>query len=118
MSRKASEKERENRDRLFELMREHPDLPVIPMVNGDGIVAENTYSYWQASWGDAEISEYVVGHERVHFCGSGGDKEAVLNDTVGGRDWYDATEDEIRIAYYNLPWTECIVVYIETPEPY
>ncbi len=116
--RKASERERENRDRLFRLMQEHPELPIAPMVN-DEVVCDDTFGYWHGSLGASFLSAYVMGDEGIYIRNDSSDEmEDVLNNTVGGRDWYtDATEDEIVNAYSKLPWTECILVYIELPEP-
>lgn len=61
-----NEKERKNRDELFRLMRENPDLPVVAMVDSE-IVADDGYNRWLGAWGYCEIGEYFVGDERVHF---------------------------------------------------
>ena len=42
---KISETERQNRNNLFRLMQEYPDLPVIPFVNAE-IVAGDDFGYW------------------------------------------------------------------------
>ena len=111
-----SGQERANRDKLFRLMQEFPELPVVPMVDGE-IVADDTYTYWLGSWGPAEIRDYVVGNERLYFYqGTSDDKEEVLNDTLGGQDWYDATDEEVQEAYEKIPWIKAIVVYIDLPE--
>ena len=44
------EEEKRNREELFRLMKEHPDLPVVPMVDSE-IVADDCYTYWMGSWG-------------------------------------------------------------------
>lgn len=60
-----SEKERENREELFELIKDNPDLPIVPMVDYE-IAAEDS-GRWLGSWGSSYIGEYLVGEERVHF---------------------------------------------------
>lgn len=44
-----NEKERKNRDELFRLMRENPDLPVVPMVDGE--LSGDEYGYYTGAWG-------------------------------------------------------------------
>lgn len=113
-----SEQEKKNREELFRLMREHPELPVVPMVYSE-IVCDDCCSYWRGGWGMAELGAYVIGDERIYFHeDDSDDMEDVLNHTVGGQDWYeDATEAEVEEAYKKLPWTEAIIVYIGLPEP-
>ena len=41
----VSEKERENREKLFRLMRENPELPVVAMVDSE-VVADTGYGRW------------------------------------------------------------------------
>ena len=110
------EQEKKNRDALFRLMREHPELPVVPMVNSE-IIADDYCSYWMGNWGKAGIAAYIVGDERIYFReDDSDDMENVLNHTKGGQDWYEAPEAKVEEAYRNLPWTEAIIVYIEMPE--
>lgn len=42
-----TEKERKNREELFRLMQENPDLPVVPMVDGE-IVADDC-GHWRGT---------------------------------------------------------------------
>ena len=113
-----SELKKKKWEGLFRLIQEHPELPVVPMVDSD-IVADDGYAWWLGSWGMAELGAYVIGDDRVYFRDDDSDEmENALNHTVGGRDWYkDATEAEVKEAYQNLPWTEAIIVYIVPPAP-
>lgn len=105
---------------LLDLIKEHPDLPVIPMV-GSEIVADDTYCYWMASWGSAKIDRYLVGEESVHFYDESDEDEIcqTLNDRpadcVLWSDAYDKTDEENLVEYKALPWIDAIIVYIETP---
>lgn len=58
--------EKENREKLFQLMRENPELPVVAMVDSE-IVADDGYNRWLGVWGCSYIGEYLVGEEQVHF---------------------------------------------------
>ena len=58
-----SEKERKNLEELFKLMRENPDLPVVPMVDGE--IPGDDCGYWMGAWGTAKLDEYLVASDRV-----------------------------------------------------
>ena len=62
----VSEKERENREKLFRLVRENPELPVVAMVDSE-IVADDGYNRWLGVWGCSYIGEYLIGEEHLFF---------------------------------------------------
>lgn len=103
---------------LLELIKQNPDLPVVPMVDSE-VVAQD-YGYWLGRWGHCEVTEYYNGRERIHFRDD--DEEDVLVDMEGceyshtkdGRDVYDLSDDEWKELYESLPWIKAIVVYITT----
>lgn len=104
---------KENLEKLFRLIKENPDLPILPMVDSE-IVAEDGYSRWTASWGSAEVGEYVIGNERVWIKGED-DEESVLEDFCV-RDLYSMTFEQINEEYEKLPWIKAIIVNIDLPE--
>ena len=103
---------------LLNLIRDNPDLPVVPMVEGE-VVADDSYNYWLGAWGRSEVTEYYLGREKVHFKDSD-DEEDVLMDLEGcryccdprGRDIYTLSDEEWAELYKSVPWIKCIVVYI------
>lgn len=109
-----------NTETLLNLIKENPDLPVVPLVDSE-VVADDYYNWWLAAWGRAEIKEIYVGRERIHIKDED-DEEEVLCDMVGckysmtpdGRDVYDLTDEEWDALYKSIPWTKCIVVRITT----
>ena len=108
-------------EELLRLMRENPDLPIIPMVWSE-IVAEESSSYWIGSWDRCELTEYYIGREHVHFKDD--DAEDILTDMVGceygetkdGKDIWDLSDKEWNELFASLPWVKAIVVYIESPD--
>lgn len=107
---------------ILDLMGEHPDLPILPMV-GTEIVADDSYARWTASWGSAEVKKFCVVNERVIFW----DEDYIWETWEEiGFDYDDfgindeiPDEDAERIAretLNRLEWTEAIVVYIDTPD--
>ena len=109
-----------NIEKLLELVKENPDLPIVPMVDGE--IAADDCGYWMGKWGDCKIEEYYLGEEKLHFKDD--DEENVLCDMVGcrccctldGKDIYDLSDDEWKELYQDIPWIKCIVVYIDMPD--
>ena len=104
-------------EQLLNLIRENPDLPIVPMVDND-VVGYGNYGYWLGKWGEAEVTEYYLGEDEVHFRNE--DEEIVLMDLKGcefgsdpqGRDICDLSNEEWKALYESIPWTKCIAVYI------
>lgn len=112
----ASEKEKENREELFRLMQENPELPVVPMVDYE-IVADDS-GRWLGSWGSSYIGEYLIGEERVHFREDDDPSEVdkVLSERYGDDYYTDMTDEQEAEAYAGLPWIKAIIVNIDLPE--
>lgn len=108
-----SEKERKNREELFRLMKENPDLPVIPMVDGE--IPGADCGYWLGAWGTAQLDEYLEASDRIVFK-SDDDVFDVLERFLPCDEFYQLphVESECRKKYDALPWKKAIIVYIET----
>lgn len=103
-----------NRAELFCLMAEHPELPVVPMVDSE-IVADDGCNRWLGSWGASCVGEYVIGEERIYFR----DDDDIEQTLTGVLDWdaYEAMSDEeAEAAYRALPWVKAIIVNIDLPD--
>ena len=108
-----TEKEKKNRESLFNLMKEYPDIPVIPIVDTD-VVYDDCCSSWLGSWGYSWKTKYVTSEERIYF--EDDDEEDILS-AVNGYDWYEnATDEEVKEAIKNLDWIEAICVRISMPD--
>ena len=66
-------------EELLQLIKENPELPVIPMVDGD--LCGGEYGRYFGEIGFCQIGEYVVCDERVYF-----DREEFIEDLY---DWND-----------------------------
>ena len=112
-----SDRERENREELFRLIKENPELPIVPMVDAD-IVGDDC-GYWIGAWGRAEVDEYFISKraERV-FYKSDDDVFDVLERHLSDEEFeaLPESEEECRPYYDKLPWIKAIIVYINLPE--
>lgn len=108
------ENELGRRDELFDLMRQHPELPVVPMVDSE-IVADDCCARWIGSWGKARIDRYWVGDNGVYFYEEDGPDDTAINDPACAYDWDTLTDEQAQEVYDCLPWTACIVVNIDLP---
>ncbi len=112
-----NERKKQNREELFKLMRENPDLPVVPMVACE--IVGDDYGLWLGSWGSSCVDEYFWSEwaER-YFFKSDNDVFDTLEKHLSGEEFESLpeTEEECRPIYDALPWTKAIIVYIDLPE--
>lgn len=109
----------ENANKLIELIKENPDLPIIPMVNYE--VCPEGFNYWMASFSTCRIDEYMIdewyGDGCVRFK-SDGDNELIIEgiaeyeygDCSNVDNWKKAEE------YLKTLWKKAIIVFIELPD--
>ena len=100
---------------LIELIKENPDLPVIPMTWGE--VCQDCERYWMGSLSSCEIDEYVCYDEIVWFKSQGIEEleNIIANEEFGV---FNAEEIEKRVTekINSLEWQKAIVVWIELPD--
>lgn len=112
-----SNKAANNKHDLFRLMQEHPELPVVPMVDSD-VIAGDAYGRWLGKFGDTHISEYYIGEDRVFIRDDddSGEVEELVSE-ICGYDVFDAmTDEEVKGAYSAVPWIRAIIVNIDLPD--
>ena len=106
-----------NGKELLKLVQENPDLPIVPMVNGE--VCWDDYRYWLGSFGRAEVTEWVCVNERFYTRDEQDEIEDELSDTLCD-DYPDMSDEEffkmIHEKVEALPWKKAIIVYIGLPE--
>lgn len=112
-----TEREKKNRDELFRLMRENPDLPVVPMVDAE--ICGDDSGYWCGVWGHASVDEYLM-CERYDYMAfkSWDDVFDVLEKYLTDEEFekLPESESECRKHYDALTWTKAIIVYITTAD--
>lgn len=102
---------------LLELIKANPDLPIVPMVDGE--IPGDDSGYWLGAWGRARVDEYLLtrNNEWMVFK-SDGDVFDVLEKHLSDEEFekLPETEAECRPFYDALPWTKAILVYIGLPD--
>lgn len=99
--------------KLLQLIKENPELPIVPMVNYE--VCSEDSGYWTGSIGDVNAEEYAVYNERVYT-----DKDELKEDYYNNNvDFFESLSDketekllEKKTGHW---WIKAIVVYIELP---
>jgi hypothetical protein len=109
--------EQKNREELFKLMQEHPELPIVAMVDSE-IVADDGYNRWLGAWGSSYIGEYLVGEEQVHFRDDDDPEEIdrVVEGNLDSEAWGVMSDEEYLKAYKEMPWVKAIIVNIDLPD--
>lgn len=110
-----TDREKQNREELFKLMQENPELSVVPMVDYE-IIGED-YGRWLGEWGSSHIGEYLIGEERVYFRDDDdpSEVERVLLEQYGCDAYEAMSDEEADKAYAEMPWIKAIIVNIDFP---
>lgn len=106
---------RERRRELFRLMKENPELPVVPMVDGE--IPGDDCGWWLGEWGYANVDFYLFSDRGIIFK-SDDDVFDTLERFLPENEFDNLPEtvEECKPYYDALPWEEAIVVYIGLPE--
>lgn len=83
MNKTAMEIQKKNVKQALELIKENPELPIMPLVNYE-VAAGDECKYWVGSWGESKIDKYCNYGERVLFLSAGIDElfEQIHGDTI------------------------------------
>ena len=115
--------QKENVQSLLDLIKENPDLKILPMIDAE-IVADDTYGWWAGSFGKAEIDHIWNNGERIYF--KSGAEEDLIESEI------ENIESEAQILHDSHPlwrpieeraaervkgygWEKVIVVWIGLP---
>ncbi|MFS1013791.1 hypothetical protein [Enterococcus casseliflavus] len=115
--------QKENVQSLLDLIKENPDLKVLPMIDAE-IVADDTYGWWAGSFGKAKIDHIWNNGERIYF--KSGAEEDLIESEI------ENIESEAQILHESHPlwrpieeraaervggygWEKVIVVWIGLP---
>lgn len=108
-------REKQNREELFKLMQDNPELPVVPMVDYE-IIGED-YGRWLGAWGSSYIGEYLVGEEIVYFREDDdpSEIERLICERQGEEIFTLLNDEEAKETYAEMPWIKAIIVNIDLP---
>jgi len=111
---KASELQKQRVAKLLELIKDNPELRIVPMVDSE-VVASDEFGWWMASFGNPEIEEIYGSDERIYIRSQDEDdlvEELADNLAVRDETSYEqalsVAEDEVN----NYDWEKVIAVSI------
>ncbi len=123
-AKKQIEKQADNLKELFTLIRKHPDLPIVAMVDSD-IVADDG-GFWLGEWGRCEVDKYIV-HENYGVIFYDNGNPDIVDIFEKYFDYAECGIDEempdkealplMKAKIDTLDWKEAIIVYIVLPDP-
>lgn len=104
----------QNIDKLLKLIKENPELSIVPMVSND--ICSDDSGYWKGEWGSARIDEFLYCPRWNYMAFKSDDDvfgtlEDYLTDYEIER--LPESEEECRKIYNRLPWEKAIIVNIE-----
>lgn len=107
----------ENTMRLLALVKENPELPIVPMVDAKIVCGEDS-GMFMGGWGAARVDSYIIDRDSVVHFKSDDDAFDTLERCLSEEkfDTLPETESECRAAYDALPWKEAIVVFVGIPD--
>lgn len=106
----------ENIKTLLELIKENPELPIVPMVDAE--IVGDGYGRWSGTWGKAMVDRYVIadiGWEARIIFESDGDVLEALEKYLTDDEFERLSDDEAewQKIYDGLPWIKAIIVNID-----
>ncbi|KYD11431.1 hypothetical protein B4102_2159 [Heyndrickxia sporothermodurans] len=114
---KHIEKQQSNIEGLLKLVKDNPELEIVPMVDND-VCGGDDFGYWMGSWGKASIDEVYHLDERIYFRSK--DEDELVEKLVWNEEFISGlSEDEAISKAENVvnhyEWEKVIAVYINVP---
>lgn len=110
---------------LLKLAAENPSMPIVAMVNFE-VVAGDEFAYWTGEINSVDVRELWLSPDARTW-----DREDAESEWDGFIESYASNEDLMKIECWTddklykqaamewiagLPWTKCIVTFVETPD--
>lgn len=112
---KKLDRQQENIKHLLELVKENPDLEIIPMVDTECVCSDD-FGSWMATWGNAKVDRIYCSDERVYIESE--DYDELVEDWIDNNyeDYPNFSDDELqKLAEEKVngyEWEKVIVVRI------
>lgn len=113
---KQIEKQQENVKHLLQLVKDNPELNILPMVATECVDSDDA-SYWMARWSKTEVDEYYAGDERIYFKSI--DAEELIDEYMSdmldelGEDGENEDIEQYAVNKVDsLNWVKAIIVHI------
>lgn len=113
---KSTKKQQDNINQLLKLIKENPELKIVPMVDLE--IRGDDYAYYMGEWGTAEIDEYHCADGRIYFKKH--DFDELIDKWIDDNyERYPKSPDELleerAIAEIDtIEWTKAIIVRINS----
>ncbi|MFA7157645.1 MAG: hypothetical protein WC123_08185 [Bacilli bacterium] len=108
------EKQKENVSVLLKLIKENPELPILPMVATE-CVCDDSYCYWMAEWSRAEVTKYWCSDERIYQYDDFDDLVETWIDN-NYEEHPSLNDEELEVLAERIvnsyDWVDAIIVYI------
>ncbi|MCD8195917.1 MAG: hypothetical protein LUE24_01875 [Lachnospiraceae bacterium] len=107
--------QQENTAELMRLIRENPELPILPFVDGE--IPADDGGYWLGEWGEARVDEFLLPNKSEYYLFKSDDDVFDALERCLPYEEYEKlpeSEEECRPLYEALPWTKAIIVYINS----
>lgn len=110
---------------LLKLAAENPAMPIVAMVNFE-VVAGDEFAYWTGEIDSVDVKELWLSPDARTW-----DREDAESEYDGFVESYASNEDLMKIECWTddklykqaamewiagLPWTKCIVIFVEAPD--
>lgn len=105
---------------LLELIKENPDLPILPMVNYE-VCGSNNYIYWVGSFSKCWVDEYIVDNWYGDGCVrlKSDNEDDIIIEGIAEHKFGDCTKEENwkkAEEYLETLWEKAIICCIELPD--
>ena len=111
------EKQKQDVIILLNLIKENPELPILPMVSTECIF-DCSHDYWMAEWSNAKVTKYLVSDERVYQYDV--DFEDLVETWIDNKyeEYDDFSGNELeklaKKIINSYKWVNAIIVHIES----
>jgi hypothetical protein len=117
-----TETAQKNVEKLMTLIKENPELPIVPMVSAE--LFADDYGWWLGGWGSAEI-EYMangadykfLNEEEIYFESQGKHEQEIIDHIFD--EFPELNEHDVQEKYKDksdeIKWKKVIVARITTP---